>query len=249
MRAKIMPRLALATGLLAAAVVTPSQLDVPGSRAFALGYTNDVTSYRYNSRVADGPKELGPVGDSLIDTRYVSAQIRFRVRQKPPQAGHAELFATAFGEDRGVHVVIDEFGSAFMTIGERASSLERYFLLRLWDNSFDGSLHRLKFVIDQRIDKVLVEADGKNVTLNDPRNGTQLQASQVLLDTSNVVIGGITPNRFDGVIYLDRFATRQDDRLIGLFGIRFALIIFAFALFFSAYLMRLPISIEQNHLE
>ena len=223
-------RLTSAAGLCALAVMVPRSVDIPGSQTSAIGFGNDISKYTYRAASASAPTQIGALGDPLSDTREIAATIRFRLNSKPNPGELTEIFATASESSRGLHVVINEYGTAYLTFGRRDSSELEYFLVLLRENVFDGRIHTLRIKFDQRNDSSSVEFDGDLVALRDPRNGNSLDLQLIRLETPNVFLGGFGSHRFNGFAQIVRMSIRQNDRLIGFFGLRFAFIIFAIAL-------------------
>ena len=216
--------------LILLALALPRSLDIPGSSTSAIGYQNDLSRYAYRAASASAPTQIGALGDPLSDTREIAATIRFRLNSKPNPGQIAEIFATASESSRGLHVVINEYGTAYLTFGRRDSSELEYFLVLLRENVFDGRIHTLQIKFDQRSDSSSVKFDGDLVALRDPRNGNSLDLQLIRLETPNVFLGGFGSHRFNGFAQIVRMSIRQNDRLIGFFGLRFAFIIFAIAL-------------------
>lgn len=218
-------RLALAGVVAFVALLMPATRWTPPPESLRIG------PIQYDNMIS-APRKIPVTQLGATSPTDVAISFRFVVRQRPSDYGY--LMSTSVGSGNGLKVSIDLYGNVYWSASLPNSRKGEYQLVKVSDPRPPGTEHLVKLSINTNLAKVVIQFDGVEVPIIEPRPLKFFDASAVRPVIDFVEVGGTEGHSLNGTITDFKIVFGRSEPGVDLVNVKILLVLLAAGLLISS---------------
>lgn len=200
---------------------------IPGGSWNTVSNSGYIGPEAFDSTVSETSKILVKPTDGYSHPNHVDITFNYKVYSRPKT--NAFLVSTSPKSYGGIKFIIDNWGNIFLTFESRPelNFENQYQLLKVSDPQNVGEMFKVKLSVKLNDEIINLSLNNQPVLISSARPNEAISIPNILMDNSQIEIGGSTSQLFSGVIEDFKMSWGQSKKSIDLINLKLIILLCA----------------------